>query len=577
MTQNRAAISYTRFSTPEQAKGDSLRRQLEATEAYCAQRGLVLDKSLSFRDAGVSGFTGANRESGSLRDFLDAVRAGTITPGSHLIIESLDRLSRERPFEALALFQEIVRANITIHTMMDRQEYSLASIEHNPMQLMMSFSTMIRAHEESAHKSLRLAASWEQKRKHINDEKMTARTRAWLRVSPDRKTFITIPDRVAVVQRVYAESADGIGKRKIAERLNREGIKPFGRGDGWHHSYIQKLLDDEAVIGRFQPCRMQKGRRVPVGEPVIDYYPPIIDAATFVRAQEARARRTNEVAAGRKGLTYSNLLSGLAVCADCMGSMTFRDKGPPPKGGRYLACDNAARGRGCVNRTHFRYDLLEAALIENIGEFDFSEVIAARPVEVEHLEENIARLQLLIDESLRKQALFIQAFEDGAPPLVKDRIKELQAEIDLANRAIAAARAKLNTYQYVDAPPEQAEIARRLYAQLALASAEERYRLRAKIAQALRSFVDFINFDGEQRTVDVVILAGLRVYRFIDGKLQGHANFLHQLDKLGGVASETFTFGDPARQRTLERLQATSVGRRLSDLPFSDPIVSSPS
>ncbi|MEB0161137.1 recombinase family protein, partial [Pseudomonas sp. AH2 (2023)] len=46
------AISYLRFSTAEQRKGDSLRRQVEATDRWCERNGVRLDESLSIRDLG---------------------------------------------------------------------------------------------------------------------------------------------------------------------------------------------------------------------------------------------------------------------------------------------------------------------------------------------------------------------------------------------------------------------------------------------------------------------------------------------------------------------------------------------
>jgi hypothetical protein len=48
--------SYTRFSTPEQAQGDSYRRQTEAAAKWAKQRGLILDDALSFFDEGVSAY-----------------------------------------------------------------------------------------------------------------------------------------------------------------------------------------------------------------------------------------------------------------------------------------------------------------------------------------------------------------------------------------------------------------------------------------------------------------------------------------------------------------------------------------
>lgn len=60
------AYSYVRFSTAEQAKDDSLRRQDDKAKAYADTHGLTLDESLTIRDSGVSAFKGANAEEGNL-------------------------------------------------------------------------------------------------------------------------------------------------------------------------------------------------------------------------------------------------------------------------------------------------------------------------------------------------------------------------------------------------------------------------------------------------------------------------------------------------------------------------------
>jgi Resolvase, N terminal domain len=77
------AYSYVRFSTPDQAKGDSYRRQSEAANEYARRHGLVLDTELTLTDLGVSAFRGANAETGALSVFLEAVKDGTIAPGSY--------------------------------------------------------------------------------------------------------------------------------------------------------------------------------------------------------------------------------------------------------------------------------------------------------------------------------------------------------------------------------------------------------------------------------------------------------------------------------------------------------------
>jgi DNA invertase Pin-like site-specific DNA recombinase len=92
------AFSYARFSRPEQVRGDSLRRQFEATRAYCGRNGLVLDDSLNLRDLGVSAFRGKNAGQGALGAFTSAVASGRVPRGATLIVESLDRLSRKTSY-----------------------------------------------------------------------------------------------------------------------------------------------------------------------------------------------------------------------------------------------------------------------------------------------------------------------------------------------------------------------------------------------------------------------------------------------------------------------------------------------
>ncbi|MEN3371987.1 recombinase family protein [Dechloromonas sp. ZS-1] len=77
------AYNYIRFSTAEQRKGDSLRRQDDLAKAYAEEKGLSLDESLTMLDLGVSAFKGANAESGALAAFLEAIDNGHVPVGSY--------------------------------------------------------------------------------------------------------------------------------------------------------------------------------------------------------------------------------------------------------------------------------------------------------------------------------------------------------------------------------------------------------------------------------------------------------------------------------------------------------------
>src|SRR5437016_3288480 len=93
--------SYIRFSTPEQAMGDSERRQVSDAKDWARRKGLELDESLKLRDRGLSGFHGDHRKKGALGRFLELVEAGKIAQGSILLVENIDRLSREGAVKTL--------------------------------------------------------------------------------------------------------------------------------------------------------------------------------------------------------------------------------------------------------------------------------------------------------------------------------------------------------------------------------------------------------------------------------------------------------------------------------------------
>jgi DNA invertase Pin-like site-specific DNA recombinase len=152
------AYSYLRFSTPEQMKGDSFRRQSTKAQEYAATHGLDLDDTLTFQDLGVSAFRGKNAEEGQLGVFLAAVHAGKVEPGSYLLVESLDRISRQAVLLALGTLSSILAQGITLVTLHDGKAYSQESMTAQPMDLMYALIGFMRANDESAHKSMRIKA-----------------------------------------------------------------------------------------------------------------------------------------------------------------------------------------------------------------------------------------------------------------------------------------------------------------------------------------------------------------------------------------------------------------------------------
>src|SRR5262249_44620440 len=158
----------------------SQRRQAEWSAAWCEHNGCLLDESLH-QDKPVSAFRGANRSKGALAAFLEMVKVGRVSRGSILLVESLDRLSREEVDEALMLFLGILKAGVEIVTMTPERHYSKTSVG-DIVGLLEPIIIMSRAHEESAVKSVRIADIWKQRRKHAEEKPMNGVGPAWLKL-----------------------------------------------------------------------------------------------------------------------------------------------------------------------------------------------------------------------------------------------------------------------------------------------------------------------------------------------------------------------------------------------------------
>lgn len=103
--EQKVAYAYIRFSSDKQASGDSYDRQLKNAKEYAQKHNLLLDESTTLEDLGVSGYLGKNLESGPLAGFVEAVRNQKIEPGTVLLIESLDRLGRNKVLKAVNLLE----------------------------------------------------------------------------------------------------------------------------------------------------------------------------------------------------------------------------------------------------------------------------------------------------------------------------------------------------------------------------------------------------------------------------------------------------------------------------------------
>jgi DNA invertase Pin-like site-specific DNA recombinase len=217
---------------------------------------------------------------------------GIVEKGAYLLVESLDRVSRDTAYDAQLTLQNIIKRVVTVVTLMDGRAYSREALREDPLGILYALMVFMRANEESKTKSRRLKAAWHGKRLRVRDKTMTKMTPGWIALDADRKPVL-IEERAKFVCRIVKDYLRGVGKDAIAKALNVEKVPTFGRAKHWHASYMAKILSSPALVGTFVPhvddYKDGKRRRTPL-EPVAGYYPAVIDHDTFERVQSLLGR-----------------------------------------------------------------------------------------------------------------------------------------------------------------------------------------------------------------------------------------------------------------------------------------------
>jgi DNA invertase Pin-like site-specific DNA recombinase len=442
ITRRRKAYSYVRFSTAEQAKGDSKRRQSTMAAEYAKRHNLDLDDTLTFQDEGVSSFRGKNAETGRLADFLEAVRKGIVPQGSVLLVENFDRVSRQAMRKAFRTIEDIVESGVSLVTLTDEKEYDADSLDDSS-NFMIAMILLMRGNEESERKSQRLKKAWEGKKLQVKAKIMTAAAPSWLTPNADRTGWIVDKAKAKVVKRIFDLTLKGWGVNKIGQTLNLEGVAPIGRADRWHVSFIQKTLQNPAVIGDLHDHRRDYDKkekryvRRPTGKVFKGYYPRIIDPAVFrkVAAQYANHEARGKGQGKARNGIISNTFAGLARCPKCGGSMTNVNKGGNNK--RVLACIKAKQGGDCTYHS-VKLERLEMAFLCNAA----THLAARVPSGRKEVDTAVTQLRAKVEKDEQQLELLREAFGLHSSSHLAKEIGKVAAELEAGEAALRAALAK---------------------------------------------------------------------------------------------------------------------------------------
>lgn len=528
------AVIYVRWSSAEQSRGSSRERQLSLCRDHAKKKGWrVVDTMV---DEGVSAFTGKNGSTGKLAEFVADVEAGRYPKGVALVTEKLDRLSRREPGQVFIWMMNVTDAGVTVATVDSDREYRRGGFDMAGIIEVVVKAQL--AHEESAKKADRLAAAWSSKRRRIASGEqfvLTRRAPAWVTTVGNPPAFVLIEERAAVVRRIFEETVAGRGKASIARRLNLECVPPFGRAQGWHASYVQKILNNEAVLGLMQPCKRPRGSaRESVGDPIQGYYPVVIDADLFAKAKVSMSGRSRRV--GGRGRRLVNIFAGLARCGACDNKLTFRGKGEKIRADGtvinedYLVCDSYQRGRGCIASAHYNYRAWETAILNAVLTRAMEDRHFASHESVRALEIEMADTQRHFEMVGKKRSAAMELYLETGESEVKERWSALCVELDKLADKMTDLRSRVTAARGAVSPEEHRRRIADLFEQMENTDEPARFEARSRVMEAVHELVSELRFDAIP-PVAKVVTGDLSCYvEHTDGK-GPDANFVYRFDE----------------------------------------------
>lgn len=490
------AFVYIRFSTKRQERGASWERQLEDCRTYCDRKGWPVVEVIE--DLGQSAWSGAHLTSGKLGEFAERVRTGEIRGPAVLVVERLDRLSRQEPLKALRWLQEMCDAGISVADASRDDVYDTATLNADLLAPITILLGAQNAHDESEKKSERVldAANRSFQRALAEKRVMTAKCPAWLVAREDRTGFQVVEAVANVVREIYAMAAEGRGPGWIAAEMNDRGVPAFGkrkdaRPGKWQLSTVSLLLRHPCVEGDHVPgfANTNKVKRTQRAEVVYGYYPRIVDADLVARARAAmNARKIGPrgLGTGRYARNVANLFAGHVLCGCCGGKMNIRVNGDvPPQ--VHLQCTGALQRRGCDQREMFRYRELERDVLDAVLHRALDDRYFARPADAYALAAKLAEVEKKIADAKDGERRLIEVMVRVTTPQIEQRAAELNREAVALKGECARLQAELSAAQGAVSPVAHLERVREFRAAMEGDDVTARQTARLHVQQAFRA------------------------------------------------------------------------------------------
>ncbi|WAL78363.1 recombinase family protein [Shewanella sp. DAU305] len=511
----RQAYSYVRLSSKKQIQGYGQERQWEAIQMSALAHGWDLSDK-TFSDLGVSGWKGANIETGALSQFLKCVEDGYVEKGSVLIVENVDRLSRAGVNRAVTLLMQLLDSGISIFTFTDNKLYEPNS--PNPLMDLMGWALSAqRAFEESERKSQMIlnAKAKAREEARTSGKIITRRCPSWMQVNANKTVFELLPERVDTVRKIFALYINGYGTPRIGRLLTEEGRKPLV-GRAWYPRSLSRILQYRAVLGEYQPTLNGKAE----GEPIKDYYPAIITEDQFNEAQAIL--HEGGAGQGRRGEDMRNYYAGLLRCSCGEGMHIVSSK---VKGKRYYQMRCLQYRISCFGGS-WNFNKFASFTLFALRRLPLLELMGSRDNgNIKQLNDKVIQLSSRLEDSRKQLENTINAIAElGLNELLQNKYKQLTSLIAETDSQLHAAKSALElSHGQVAIQKEDTQMLTGRLLEL-LANTKD-VDSRIKLNQVLRRYLSKIELEADKTNE----LRYIRIYRK-DGDLLVTAECSHRLN-----------------------------------------------
>ena len=378
------AAIYARKSSdqnlPDEEK--SVTRQVAHARACAARKGWSVAEAHVYADDGISGAEFTKRP-GFLR-LMNALRPRAAF--QVLIMAEESRLGRESIEVAYAL-KQFSQAGVRVFLYLEDRERTIDSPTEKLLMSVAAFADEMereRAQQRTADAMLRKARAG-----HVVGGRVFGYDNLEIQAPDGHRLHVVRQvnvEQAAVVRRIFALCAKGQGFTRIAKALNEDGVTPPRRASGWAPTTVREIflrpLYRGEVVWNKQRKRDRWGVKKYLARPEGEWLHLDAPELRIVREDlwQAAHRRLDTTralyATGGRATDRPDqeqyLLSGLATCATCGGSLVAftRDYKRAGQRGRFYGCNyNHKRGaKVCANRLLIRQERLDRVVLDAIAE-----------------------------------------------------------------------------------------------------------------------------------------------------------------------------------------------------------------